>query len=544
MEKQFYNLLMSSYLACLILIFMPIITLSEQSDTLEPLLADTNRVNWLLKQSRHYFHTEPQKVLVYAEEAFRLSEQLNYLKGKASAKSYLADVYANYNAGLAEEYQFEALKNARQSGDAQLIQRIINQTGIFYQSIGAYDKAEPYFRELLNEFQASGKDSISAAVMNNLAVGFRYRGMNDSSFIWLNKAKTVNTRFGNTVWLSQNYLNMGQYFVNIRHYDSALVYLYKSLSLTKAVGYTRNLSLVHARLARAHLLAGDDKAALEHARSSIYHNQSGMNKLREKEALELMKDIFKRAGRIDSAYFYLEKMVVLNDSMRVEEFKQDEAARQKRFSLEEEIQRQALAANELKASHTRKNFLIVIVILCAMLLVLVLAMILFRQRNKLMKQQFGQQLIQYENNKLQREVDFKNRELATHLLAMQKKNESLLRISEEIKKVQLDAEDHDTTLRNIVRNLTKTSEEQLWPEFEKRFKEIHGDFYKNLTRKHPNLSANELKMCAFMKMNMTTKEISAITSQSVETIKMGRYRLRTKLGLQRNENLVSYLNQI
>ena len=66
---------------------MPIIVLSEQSDTLEPLSADTNRVNWLLKQSRHFFHSEPQKVLVYADEASRLSEQLNYLKGIASAKS-------------------------------------------------------------------------------------------------------------------------------------------------------------------------------------------------------------------------------------------------------------------------------------------------------------------------------------------------------------------------------------------------------------------------------------------------------------------------
>jgi DNA-binding CsgD family transcriptional regulator len=162
-----------------------------------------------------------------------------------------------------------------------------------------------------------------------------------------------------------------------------------------------------------------------------------------------------------------------------------------------------------------------------------------------MHHQLKHQQAQLEKEQLQRSIDYKNRELATHLLAMQKKNESLLRITEDLKKVQLDVEGQgEHSIKNIVKNLTKSSEEQIWPEFEKRFKDIHGDFYKNLSTRHPDLTPNELKLCAFMKMNMSSKEISAITSQSTDTIKMARYRLRAKLNLQRSDSLVSYLNQL
>ncbi len=523
---------------------MSLFASEQQFDSIIPTKADTAKVNWLLKQTRAFVFKDPANALNTATEALQLSDKLGFEKGLASANAYLAELYMNYNSGKAEQFQFDAIEHAEKSGDQALLIRIINQTGIFYQTIGQYEKAEPYFRKLYEILVGEGKDSTAAAVLNNLAVGFRYRGMADSSLFYLRKAVNLNKIHGNLLWLSQNYLNIGQYFDKSGNYDSALYYLDKSLKLTTEAGFTRNLSLVHARLGRTYLDANQHSNALHHAHLSLQLGRHSLNRLREREALSLLRDIFRAQGLIDSSFFYLEQLVQLNDSIRADEARQDEKARQLRFELVEQIKNQEIEVLEMKSAHTRKNNLIAFVVLGSLVILLLLAIALFRQRNNLMQKQLDHQKIQLEKEHLLREVDFKNRELATHLLAMQKKNESLLRISDELKKVQLDASDHDTTLRNIVRNLTKTSEEQLWPEFEKRFKEIHGDFNKNLTLRHPDLTANELKLCAFMKMNMSSKEISAITSQSVDTIKMGRYRLRAKLGLQRSDNLVSYLNQI
>jgi DNA-binding CsgD family transcriptional regulator len=77
-----------------------------------------------------------------------------------------------------------------------------------------------------------------------------------------------------------------------------------------------------------------------------------------------------------------------------------------------------------------------------------------------------------------------------------------------------------------------------------RFQNVHIDFYKNLGEKFPDLSPNELKMCAFLKLNMSTKEIAALTYQSQDSIRQARSRLRQKLGVAKEENLVLYLSQI
>ena len=88
------------------------------------------------------------------------------------------------------------------------------------------------------------------------------------------------------------------------------------------------------------------------------------------------------------------------------------------------------------------------------------------------------------------------------------------------------------------------SEDDTWNEFEMRFKEIHEDFYTQLGQLFPNLTPNELRLCAFLKLNLSTKEISSITYQSPESIKTARYRLRKKLNLDRDSNLTSFLHSL
>jgi len=74
---------------------------------------------------------------------------------------------------------------------------------------------------------------------------------------------------------------------------------------------------------------------------------------------------------------------------------------------------------------------------------------------------------------------------------------------------------------------------------------VHKDFYDALLRRFPELTPSELKLCAFLKLNMTTKEISELTGQRLNTLENARYRLRQKLGITNSEaNLVTFLAQI
>ena len=74
--------------------------------------------------------------------------------------------------------------------------------------------------------------------------------------------------------------------------------------------------------------------------------------------------------------------------------------------------------------------------------------------------------------------------------------------------------------------------------------EVHRDFREKLTSRYPKLTSNERKLCAFVLMNMSTKDISSITYQSPQSIKIARYRLRKKLGMERHENLNAFLHSL
>ena len=142
------------------------------------------------------------------------------------------------------------------------------------------------------------------------------------------------------------------------------------------------------------------------------------------------------------------------------------------------------------------------------------------------------------------ELDFRNKELTTHVMYLLQKNEFILTVSKKLIEIKdkLDNEDRKH-LMEIVRELETNADRTIWEEFEVRFQNVHQDFYANLNKKFPDLTPNEKKICAVLRLNMTTKEISSITFQSNKSLLVARARLRKKMGIDRDENLVSFLQQ-
>jgi len=128
-----------------------------------------------------------------------------------------------------------------------------------------------------------------------------------------------------------------------------------------------------------------------------------------------------------------------------------------------------------------------------------------------------------------------------------KKNEMLSHIAAKMKTIQKEAVKEETrsALRTIMAELNKAVDEEAWEEFNIRFQQVHNDFFTKINEKYPTLSPNEQRLCAFLKLNMTTKEISELTGQRISTIEIARTRLRKKLGITNTQtNLVSFLRQL
>jgi PAS domain S-box-containing protein len=96
----------------------------------------------------------------------------------------------------------------------------------------------------------------------------------------------------------------------------------------------------------------------------------------------------------------------------------------------------------------------------------------------------------------------------------------------------------------LISDYKRISYNSNWEEFELLFEKVHSSFYEKLNSQFPTLTANERKICAFLKLNMSSKEIAQITFQSDEALKKARLRLRQKLEINRETNLVTYLQNI
>jgi len=166
------------------------------------------------------------------------------------------------------------------------------------------------------------------------------------------------------------------------------------------------------------------------------------------------------------------------------------------------------------------------------------------QRSKTIKIELKRQNLKLEHNKLQQELEFRNKEIATNVMYLLKKNEFITSTAEKLKESRLNfKKENQKLIQEIIRDLLLNSSRDVWKEFEVRFQEVHSNFYENLIEKVPDLTPNEKKVCAFLRLNMSSKDISAITYQSVRSIDMARFRLRKKMKLDPDDNLVNYLAQ-
>lgn len=99
-------------------------------------------------------------------------------------------------------------------------------------------------------------------------------------------------------------------------------------------------------------------------------------------------------------------------------------------------------------------------------------------------------------------------------------------------------------LDRIISELNSDFSENSWNQFESRIKESDQEFYRNLGVKHPNLTPAEIKLCFFLRLNLSTKEIAGMTFQTYDSVRIARTRLRKKMNLTNDDNLVGYLFSI
>ena len=161
-----------------------------------------------------------------------------------------------------------------------------------------------------------------------------------------------------------------------------------------------------------------------------------------------------------------------------------------------------------------------------------------KKRQKRKKLKAEKQLIKLRNEKLRAEVDSKSRELAVSTMSMIKKNEFLNTIKSQLEKVQTDNTDLKSVIQMIDNNLNNSDD---WKFFEEAFNNADKNFLKKIKELHPEMTPSDLKLCAYLRLNLSSKEIAPLLNISVKSVEVKRYRLRKKMNLPHENSLTEYI---
>lgn len=158
-----------------------------------------------------------------------------------------------------------------------------------------------------------------------------------------------------------------------------------------------------------------------------------------------------------------------------------------------------------------------------------------------------QELIKLRNDKLREEVKNKDQELANSTMQIIQKNRFLNQLKEKLEGISSKSQDKKTQkqLLKLVRTFEKEHKNNSnWTLFEAHFANVHGEFLSKLKADYPALSPAELRLCACLRMNISSKEIAELLNISMRSVESGRYRLRKSLNLEREENLTEFILSI
>ena len=170
-----------------------------------------------------------------------------------------------------------------------------------------------------------------------------------------------------------------------------------------------------------------------------------------------------------------------------------------------------------------------------------------RQRKKLEKEnkrlleiqelEAQKEIIRLKNEQLQKDIEGKSRELAVATMSTLKRNEFLNTIKAELETIK-----GETKAKQLIKSINaKLKNNDDWEYFKKAFDNTDQPLFSQLKEAHPSLTKNDLKLCAYLRLNLSSKEIAPLLNISVHSVEIKRYRLRKKMGLARSQGIVEYI---
>lgn len=481
--------------------------------------------------------TNRTKSLSYIQEALKLEDELSdttLLTLYRNAGIIYKDGESHYMA-LNYFYKELEIQNKINPKESFFIE---NNIGGCYYLMGDYNKAREFWGRAVKGFdvymekdKTNPRNIEGSIIYNNIAVLEKEEGNFAKALEMLKEFKSRNEELKDTFNVIMAYENLADVYVKLNESNTAMENLRKGILLSKKIKSSYDLASLYSKTGELYLgkLNNRDSALFYLQHSFDLSNRHSFTdiKLSSSENLVLL---YENESNYQKALSYLHIAKSLSeDNLNTENNK-----KVNRLELEFD---ERMKQNELLLSQKkRERFFIIGTALLFFSSVIIFLMF------KLQKSKTQKRIA--ENELLAKQLEEKNKELTSNAIQMIQSNEIIESTHKELRQLKGQTDvSTNKMLSKIISDLRNGSQAFNKNEFEKMFMETDGDFYKRLLRNFPALTKNELRLCAFLRLNLSSKEISAITQQSPHSIVVARSRLRKKLNLDENQSLTNFLVQ-
>jgi tetratricopeptide (TPR) repeat protein len=407
-----------------------------------------------------------------------------------------------------------------------------NSLSLMYERSGNLEKAISMIKESIKINREANRQYGLAAGLANLSEYYSSQGDTKKALKSVRETLDIFTKMKSQAEISLSLVAIADLHLAEKNYDSCTYYLKSAEDII--VEYNLGDPKIDFWIVTAEYEAemNNHSKALElYTKAHELATDFGMSQFM-KSTIESMYKSAKTSGKTELALDYLEQFKNLSDSLEHASVSEALISLELNDKFKHEQRLNKIEKDKLKTDRknddlilAKKNYLILILILAALLIAIV-AYILVRRKTKTIDDKEEQK------QELNDALELRNKELVSSAIQILRKSEEMKKTISSLQEINERANPEDSQLLlTVIRKLKMELEHSSWEEFEVPFKQLHSRFFKKLVEMYPELTRAEIKVCALLKLNLDTKQISSILHKTSSSIEVDRSRIRKKMGL-------------
>lgn len=460
--------------------------------------------------------------------------------------SALANIYiekGSYRIALTEALKalkcFEVINHESRKAD------VLKQIGDIESALENHKASIDYFKEAIEIYERIDDKMYAAYAHNSLGISYQnlknYEEAKKHFDIAIQYSKTVEDKLS----LSNSVHNLAELEIINKNYAEAKTLLVYAKQISEKEKLQLSLVNIHSGLSKIDYHTNNFSDALNNNDKAIALSKSIGALPHLKDLYNFRSEILLKTNRAERAVHYLKESQKLNDSLfnskksqQIEELKAIYETEKKETEIALQQEEIKSLSQEVEISNLRKGLYSG----GMFAFVAISGLLFFGFRQRIKKNRIAREK---QEEIYKQEIEFKKKELASQTLHLVQKNTFIQELKENLEKIKASPELFKVEFRRLVMLLKKESaEDKDWEVFKSYFAEVHNDFDEKIKSISNDITEKEIRLSAFIRMNLSTKEIASMLNVLPDSVKKSKYRLKNKLSLGKEDDLTQFLNTL